>query len=235
MQRILLTSAIALSLVAYSQSSLSAQQVVVPQPQPVQQQTQPVYAQPAPVYGQAPYGQPVYGQPTYGQPVYGQPVYGQPQYAPQPQGQVVTEETSVKALWMPGMIAFLAGWVLNFTLVTPIGIAAKSGSCARSLGCNADESWSWSIVPLIGPWVQLGFHTPEAPIPVTMGIIQAAGATMFIAGLVMKESITRQRYGSLRGPRLKSGGSDSWLSHMPLITAAPMENGGMYVSLSMQF
>lgn len=158
------------------------------------------YGQPPPGYGQQPYGQayaqPAYGQPTYGQPTYGQPTYGQPYgqpYAPGYSAQVrqvryEERETSVKGLWIPGLVVFGASFVLTGTL-------------ASSLSYTGDyPAYAW--IPLIGPWMMLSVpfvNDEEVAGAVLGGVAQAAGLTMFVLGLVMRQSVRVAVYSLDRG------------------------------------
>jgi hypothetical protein len=96
-----------------------------------------------------------------------------------------TEERSVRAMWVPGMVAFLAGWVLNFGVATPLANAISNDRD----GAVEEDAWAWSLVPLAGPLVQLGIGAPHPAIPLVMLTLQGVGLGMFIAGLVMKETV----------------------------------------------
>jgi hypothetical protein len=151
---------------AFSAGAAEAQDVVVQG----QVQVQQGYGQPPPGYG--------YGQPQYGQPQYGQPQYA-PTYAPQQQRrlQYVDQQESIKALWIPGIIAFGVGYLGSIV-------------AANSLSWNTDYILSMWI-PLAGPWVSLGMRPNDAEIggAVVGGLLQAAGLTMFILGLALTETV----------------------------------------------
>lgn len=149
-----------------------AQSVTVQGQVQVQPYGQPYYGQP---YAQPPPG---YGQP-YAQPQYGQP-YGQP-YAPtyvQPQRQVtyVDQETSVKGLWIPGIVIFGVSYVLTGSM----GI----------LGSSADyRGYAW--IPLAGPWMMLGEARTDDEVTGALvgGVAQLAGLTMFVLGLTLRQTV----------------------------------------------
>ncbi|MCZ7680243.1 MAG: hypothetical protein M5U28_16340 [Sandaracinaceae bacterium] len=156
-------------------------------------------AQAVTVQGQVevqPYGQPPpatasrlgygYGQPQYGQPQYGQPQYGQPQYAPtyaptyQPQVRqvrYVEQQTSIKGLWIPGVILLGLSYVLTGTLASNFSLDAEY------------VGYSW--IPLVGPWLMLGAADGDDQFAGALvgGIAQAAGLTMFVLGLVLRQSV----------------------------------------------
>jgi len=91
-----------------------------------------------------------------------------------------TRETSIRELWIPGLIALPASWLLTWTIA----------STALPLYGDAIEM---SYIPLIGPWLMLtqplngyeGFS-------VAMGIVQDVAAVMLILGLVLRETVEEQ-------------------------------------------
>jgi hypothetical protein len=163
-----------------------------------QVQVQP-YGQPPPGYGQPPpgYGQPQPQQPQpYAQPYYGQP-YAQP-YAPTyqpPQRQLRYEdrETSIKGLWIPGIIIFGVSYALTASL---------------SLLSPDPDYQTFALIPLVGPWMMLAEAGNDEEITGALagGVLQLAGVTMFILGLVLKQSVRVATYaldeGDERSPTL---------------------------------
>jgi len=132
--------------------------------------------------------------------VYVQPA--QPTYAPTyqvyqpPQRQLRYEEveTSIKGLWIPGIIIFGVSYVLT-------------GTMGSTLGLTSDYAdWSW--VPLIGPWVMLAnsVNDDEATGALIGGIAQTAGLAMFVLGLAITRTVRVARYvlneGDDRSPQL---------------------------------
>ena len=132
---------------------------------------------------QAPPGYGVQGQ-VYVQPA--QPQYG-PQYAPQyvqqqPQVRYVEQTSSIKGLWIPGIIIFGVSWALT-------------GVMGSSLSFDSDyQTWSW--VPLVGPWVALSYanNDTEATGSLIGGIAQAAGLAMFILGISIQRTVRVATY-----------------------------------------
>ncbi|MEC7520329.1 MAG: hypothetical protein VYE22_10715 [Myxococcota bacterium] len=160
--------AAALALLGFG-AQASAQSVTVQgqvQYQPYGQQQG--YGQPPPGYGQQPqqpYAQP-YQQPQYQQ----QPVYQQPQV------RYVERTSSIKGLWIPGMIIFGVSW----------GLSASFGQ----LGWDSDyRTWMW--IPVIGPWAALSYsgNEDETVGAIVGGLLQTAGLTMFILGLALQRTV----------------------------------------------
>lgn len=152
----------------------------------------PARAQTVTVQGEVqvdPYGQPQgtptpppgYGQP---QPYVAQPYAYVPTYQPPPrQVRYVERETTIKGLWIPGIIIFGVSY----------GLTAAFGQ----LGSEADYR-TWTAIPLIGPWVALGVCQSCDEDMVTGalvgGIAQAAGLTMFILGLSLRRTVRVATY-----------------------------------------
>ena len=140
------------------------------------------YGQPPPGYGQA-QGQ-VYVQPQYPQQ---QPYYG-PQYQP-PQRRIRYEErqTSIKGLWIPGIIVF--------------GVSYVIGGLSGLLSNGSYSDWMW--VPVIGPWVALGFADFEEEVTgaVLGGILQTVGLGMFVLGLSLRRTVRVAVYALDEGER----------------------------------
>lgn len=137
--------------------------------------------QPPPGYG---YGQPTYG-PTYGQPT-AHPTYG-PSYGPTPQARprqvtYVDRETSVKGLWIPGIVVFGVSYALTATF-------------AAALSWNADYV-NTAIIPLVGPWVMLHFAATDDEVAGALvgGVTQLAGAVMFVLGVTLRQTVRVAQY-----------------------------------------
>lgn len=99
---------------------------------------------------------------------------------PTPHMETRTRQTSIRALWIPGLIALPASWLLTWSI----------SSTALPLYGDAIE---YSFIPVIGPWLMLtqplnGYEG----FAVTMGLIQDAAAIMLILGLVLREEVEDQ-------------------------------------------
>ncbi|HJL16307.1 MAG TPA: hypothetical protein RMH99_11660 [Sandaracinaceae bacterium LLY-WYZ-13_1] len=146
-----------------------------------QVQYQPYGQQPQQGYGNPPPG---YGQQQ--QQPYAQPYQQQPQYAPtyqqqQPRVRYVERSATIKGLWIPGIIIF--------------GVSYALTAAFSQFSFDTDYA-TWGYVPLIGPWVSLGFANTEDEVTgaVLGGVAQAAGLTMFILGLSLRRTVRVAQY-----------------------------------------
>lgn len=101
-----------------------------------------------------------------------------------------------------GGIGLLAGgWVASWftglvvTVFGAVGCAFSgsvgSSSCAWT-SSTADNFWAWSWVPVLGPWVQMGYTWNNADVGIyawlaVEGLLQAGGLTMLIFGALGEE------------------------------------------------
>ena len=95
-----------------------------------------------------------------------------------------SETRSPPAIWGTGLGLFLAGYVLDFAILTPI---ANAISIDRP-GASEQDSWAWSLIPIAGPIIQLAIEAPHPAIPIITGLMQIGGLVTFIAGLTMQET-----------------------------------------------
>lgn len=170
---------------------------------------------PPPRYAPAPQPQP-YPYPQAQPYTYPQP---QPYFAPQRRARRVvgyrTEERAVRGLWVPGVVTFCAGYLLNL-IATPV---ANGLSTDRPESVEED-AWAWSVLPIAGPIVQLVIEAPHPAIPIGSGLLQIGGLALFIAGLTSREQV--------RLPIREGDPEDPSLS----VSAAPLPGGGL-VSLTL--
>lgn len=206
-----LVAGLALANVAQAQETSAglaapAPVMVAPAPQPMQQ---PIL-QPAP-----PTQLPSY-QPTYGATPY------MPRAIPDRDRPIVgyrTETRSQPALWGTGLGLFLAGYVLDFAILTPIANAISNDRD----GADEEDAWAWSLLPLAGPVIQLGIGAPHPAIPIATGLMQIAGAVLFIVGLTDQQTVrVPVRAGDPDDPSIPTLGFD----------ATPLPGGGQ-VSVSL--
>lgn len=103
--------------------------------------------------------------------------------APAPmQGRMVEVErsTSIRALWLPGLIALPIAWISTWT-------AASSYLDGDAL------TYSW--IPVIGPWLMLtqDLNGGEAGFIIS-GVIQGVAALMIVLGVSLRRSWTETQY-----------------------------------------
>jgi len=110
-----------------------------------------------------------------------------PSYAPRGSRIVGYREVTrpQAAFWGPGLGLFLAGYVLNFAVLTPIANAISDDRDSA----REEDAWAWSLLPIAGPIVQLGVGAPHPAIPITTGLMQIGGLVMFIYGLAEHETV----------------------------------------------
>lgn len=158
-----------------------------PAPPPVVQQPTPapmVVQQPAPMVVQQPAPQPaptVYVAPGYG-------AYDGSFRGARPPERVQTgtrtEMQNDRGLWGAGVGLFVAGYVLELAL-TPI---ANAISHDRTDSVEQD-AWAWSLLPFVGPIVQLGIGAPHPAIPITTDLLQIGGLVLFIMGMTSQHEV----------------------------------------------
>ncbi len=148
-----------------------------------------VVVQPAPPQ----YGQPGQAQPA--QPV--QPQYAQPQYAPQPEPR--TEERPRLGLIIGGSVTLGVSWLIHGGLISPFA----GWSFDRGYQSDWEPIRYLGLVPVLGPWLQLGLKPTGfsndgwGPYLIANGILQAGGLTLIILGATVQETVTL--YGDSQG------------------------------------
>jgi hypothetical protein len=85
------------------------------------------------------------------------------------------EQQSDRGLWGGGLGLFIAGWALDI-LSVPIANAIHPRD-------NWTDSLAWGVLPIAGPVGQLTVGAPHPALPITFGIMEIAGAIMFIMGV----------------------------------------------------
>ncbi|MBX3272088.1 MAG: hypothetical protein KF729_17615 [Sandaracinaceae bacterium] len=158
---------------------------------------------PAASVSPAPAPQPVYAAPYA--PLYAPaPAYPAPTGRHRPIVAYRNETRAPPALWGTGIGLFLAGYVLNLA-ITPL---ANGISDDRDPAIEQD-AWAWSLLPVVGPIVQLGLGAPHPAIPITTGLLQLVGAVLFAVGLTETESVrVPVRAGDPEDPNVPTLGFD---------------------------
>jgi hypothetical protein len=123
--------------------------------------------------------QPQYGR-TQPQPVYVSP-YVQQTSTPPPQ-RYIHHSDSIRALWIPGILALGGGFLFSVFADLAVGQECSSFS---SRGCPSTDWQLLTWIPVVGPWLGLGIGDPGdyAWVNYVGGILQGAGLLMMILGL----------------------------------------------------
>ncbi len=88
------------------------------------------------------------------------------------------EVQSDRGLWGLGLGLFLAGWALDIA-----GTAIFNAVSHDRDGSLEEDAMAWSILPIVGPFVQLGLQAPHPALPITSGLLQISGLVLFIVGM----------------------------------------------------
>ena len=136
-------------------------------------------------------------QPSYA-PVYGSTGRNRPIVAYR------NETRAPPSIWGTGLGLFIAGYVLNLA-ITPL---ANAISDERS-PADEQDAWAWSLLPVVGPMVQLGVGAPHPAVPITTGLLQLVGVVLFTWGLTESESVrVPVRLGDPQDPNVPTLGFD---------------------------
>jgi hypothetical protein len=99
--------------------------------------------------------------------------------APTPQ-QPAPRTTSIRALWIPGLIGLPVAWVSTWVNAN---ISLRTGSD----GVNA------AYIPLVGPWMVLAAGNVDAAYYIATGVFQDVSFLCFVLGLVIRIPEPRAR------------------------------------------
>lgn len=88
---------------------------------------------------------------------------------------------NMPALWIPGLIGLIGGYVLNVT-----GLAWYAES---QISYTPSLDWYlYGLIPVAGPWIQLGAPGPQGPaMSIVTGILEGAGLILTILGFALTE------------------------------------------------
>jgi hypothetical protein len=117
-------------------------------------------------------------------PTYGTTLYEAPRYVATGRGRerailgMRHEQQNDRGLWGAGLGIFLAGWAADIAL-TALGNAISSDRTPA----NEEDALAWSVLPFVGPIVQLGIGAPHPAIPVLGGVMQITGLVLFVMGM----------------------------------------------------
>lgn len=129
------------------------------------------------------YGTPGYGASAYGAqaPAQGQMVVaGAPIGAPRARAVEVERSESIRALWLPGLIALPVAWLSTWTAASTYFVG---------------DALTYAWIPVIGPWLMLtqDLNGYEAPVVIS-GIVQGAATLMIVLGLSLRRTYTATEY-----------------------------------------
>lgn len=171
---------IVFALVLVSSARVVAQDAPPPVP-PGYQSAQPQSVQPPPAGAPAagPATQQVVVVPAYGAPAQAQPV-APVGVMPRARAVEVEHSESIRALWLPGVIALPVSWLLTWTTASTYFVG---------------DALTYAWIPVIGPWLMLtqdlnGF---EAPVVIS-GIVQGAATLMIVLGVTLRRTWTSTEY-----------------------------------------
>ena len=139
---------------------------------PVAPESQPIVVVPA--YGAQP-------QPTAQGVMPAAPIApGAPLALPRARAVEVERSESIRALWLPGLIALPVAWLSTWTAASTYFVG---------------DALTYAWIPVIGPWLMLtqdlnGF---EAPVVIS-GIVQGAATLMIVLGLSLRRTYTATEY-----------------------------------------
>ncbi len=95
-----------------------------------------------------------------------------------------------RGLWGTGLGLFLAGWVIDIA-----GTAIFNAASNDREGALEQDAMAWSIVPWVGPMIQLGLQAPHPALPIMSGLLQLGGTVLFIFGLSTQHDVEVPIYG----------------------------------------
>ncbi len=128
------------------------------------------------------------------------------------------ETQSDRGLWGAGLGLFIGGWVLDI-----VGTAIFNAVSDDRDGALEEDAMAWSIVPFVGPIVQLALQAPHPALPLTSGLMQIGGLVLFCLGITSQHDVEIPIYGY----------ADAGSPSMTLgFDARPMGDGG-YASVTL--
>lgn len=109
-------------------------------------------------------------------------------------------------VWGTGLGLFLAGYLLDFAVLTPIANAISNDRD----GADEEDAWAWALIPVAGPIIQLGVGAPHPAVPIATGLMQIGGLVTFVLGLLGEETTSVPVYqGSPHDPNMLRIGLDA--------------------------
>lgn len=128
------------------------------------------------------------------------------------------EMQSDRGLWGAGLGLFLGGWALDI-----VGTAIFNAVSNDRDGAAEEDAMAWSIVPFVGPIVQLALEAPHPALPLTSALMQIGGLVMFCLGITSQHDVEIPIYGY----------ADAGTPSMTLGLDLRPTDGGGYASLTL--
>jgi hypothetical protein len=95
-----------------------------------------------------------------------------------------TETRTDRGLWGAGLGLFLAGWVLDIA-----GTAIFNSVSNDRDGAAEEDAMAWSILPWVGPFIQLGIQAPHPALPLASALLQVGGTVLFVLGITSESQV----------------------------------------------
>lgn len=95
-----------------------------------------------------------------------------------------------RGLWGAGLGLFLAGWVIDI-----VGTAIFNAVSDDRDGSVEEDAMAWSLVPWVGPMIQLGLEAPHPALPIMTGLLQITGTVLFVLGVTSQNETEVPIYG----------------------------------------
>ena len=105
---------------------------------------------------------------------------GAPIVMPRARAVEVERSESIRALWLPGLIALPVAWLSTWTAASTYFVG---------------DALTYAWIPVIGPWLMLtqDLNGYEAPVVIS-GIVQGAATLMIVLGLSLRRTYTATEY-----------------------------------------
>lgn len=153
-------------------------------------------------------------------------IYVQPAPAPGPIAVAPPPEPVVRYRMRVGMVVagavmLGAGWLVNVLVGSVVGLIGSASGSETLV-----DYFGWSLIPIIGPWAQLGYFNLDTDTGllayhVVLGVVQTLGFVLALVGTIDQEEIVEASYVDL--------GSGMQLSVLPY---ASQGGGGLGATLT---
>lgn len=151
-------------------------------------------------------------------------IYVQPAPAPAPMvmppPEPVVRYRMRVGMVVSGAVMLGAGWLVNVLVGSVVGLIGRAAGSAELV-----DYFGWSLVPILGPWAQLGYFNLDSDpgllaYHILLGVVQTLGFVLALVGTIDQEEIVEASYVDL--------GSGMQLSVLPF---ASQQSGGLAATL----